>query len=570
MNRNNTLNEDQSNDEYINISYLFNTFSRNKKLIISFLFIFLLLSSVFTFFFRKKTWEGKFEIVLGADVSNQKDNTLQQLVLGGMDTKSALNTEVGILKSPSVLLPVFDFVKNEYKLQFPNKKELIFSEWKENNLNIELQKNTSILTIKYLDQNKELLIPVLERISNEYKEYSGKNKRRNLNLAKEYISNQIQKYRVKSSNSLKIAQEFAINQDLITINQNMEKSSIESDLELDEKDIELTPSFLKTNTGIEGVRVRAANRIRNIDNQIKKIKSLNDDVKEIQYLGSTISGLIATGLPKKLEGLESRLVDLRAKYTEEDVQIKRTIEKRKLLINLLKERAIGYLGAQRIQQEALMESATRPKGVILKYKELMREAGRDEITLINLENNLRTISLEEARLEKPWELINEPTLEKDPAGISDKKFIFFGTFLGFLIGCIVSYIKEKNSDVCYEDKIICNLFDSSVLTKINLKSQDFEYNSKQVVFKEIFKYNTDNKFAFIFPSSGYEDLINQLKTIFNELKYFNIEDNFSEINEDSKIILFAIVGQITRKEIKETLNRLNIQRKNLYSLILIE
>lgn len=570
MNRNNTLNEDQSNDEYINISYLFNTFSRNKKLIISFLFIFLLLSSVFTFFFRKKTWEGKFEIVLGADVSNQKDNTLQQLVLGGMDTKSALNTEVGILKSPSVLLPVFDFVKNEYKLQFPNKKELIFSEWKENNLNIELQKNTSILTIKYLDQNKELLIPVLERISNEYKEYSGKNKRRNLNLEKEYISNQIQKYRVKSSNSLKIAQEFAINQDLITINQNMEKSSIESDLELDEKDIELTPSFLKTNTGIEGVRVRAANRIRNIDNQIKKIKSLNDDVKEIQYLGSTISGLIATGLPKKLEGLESRLVDLRAKYTEEDVQIKRTIEKRKLLINLLKERAIGYLGAQRIQQEALMESATRPKGVILKYKELMREAGRDEITLINLENNLRTISLEEARLEKPWELINEPTLEKDPAGISDKKFIFFGTFLGFLIGCIVSYIKEKNSDVCYEDKIICNLFDSSVLTKINLKSQDFEYNSKQVVFKEIFKYNTDNKFAFIFPSSGYEDLINQLKTIFNELKYFNIEDNFSEINEDSKIILFAIVGQITRKEIKETLNRLNIQRKNLYSLILIE
>ena len=119
-------------------------------------------------------------------------------------------------------------------------------------------------------------------------------------------------------------------------------------------------------------------------------------------------------------------------------------------------------------------------------------------------------------------------------------------------------------------KIICNLFDSSVLTKINLKSQDFEYNSKQVVLKEIFKYNTDNKFAFIFPSIGNEDLINQLKTIFNELKNFNIEDNFSEINEDSKIILFAIVGQITRKEIKETLNRLNIQRKNLYSLILIE
>ena len=101
------------------------------------------------------------------------------------------------------------------------------------------------------------------------------------------------------------------------------------------------------------------------------------------------------------------------------------------MINLLKDRAIGYLKADRIQQEALMDSATRPKGVILKYKEFMREAGRDESTLINLENNLRAINLEEARLENPWELINKPTLEQKPVGMSDKKFIFLHLFLGF-------------------------------------------------------------------------------------------------------------------------------------------
>ena len=57
-----------------------------------------------------------------------------------------------------------------------------------------------------------------------------------------------------------------------------------------------------------------------------------------------------------------------------------------------------------------MKSATRAEGVILKYKELMREAERDEVTLLELENQLRVLLLEEAKSEDPWELITKPTL----------------------------------------------------------------------------------------------------------------------------------------------------------------
>ena len=39
-----------------------------------------------------------------------------------------------------------------------------------------------------------------------------------------------------------------------------------------------------------------------------------------------------------------------------------------MYIKLLKERSIGYLKAQRIAAEALMESAMRPKGVCLNIK----------------------------------------------------------------------------------------------------------------------------------------------------------------------------------------------------------
>ena len=43
----------------------------------------------------------------------------------------------------------------------------------------------------------------------------------------------------------------------------------------------------------------------------------------------------------------------------------------------------------------------RPKGVLLKYKELVRDAARDESTLISLENELRFIELEAAKSEDP-------------------------------------------------------------------------------------------------------------------------------------------------------------------------
>ena len=75
------------------------------------------------------------------------------------------------------------------------------------------------------------------------------------------------------------------------------------------------------------------------------------------------------------------------------------IKDRIRLIELLKERAIGYLKAERIATEAQMEAAMRPKGVILYYKELIREASRDESTLISLENQLRFLDLEEAKKE---------------------------------------------------------------------------------------------------------------------------------------------------------------------------
>ena len=58
------------------------------------------------------------------------------------------------------------------------------------------------------------IIPVLEKITYAYQEYSGKNKKRIQELTKKYLKEQITFFKEKSSLSLKAAQDFAIEQDL--------------------------------------------------------------------------------------------------------------------------------------------------------------------------------------------------------------------------------------------------------------------------------------------------------------------------------------------------------------------
>ena len=103
------------------------------------------------------------------------------------------------------------------------------------------------------------------------------------------------------------------------------------------------------------------------------------------------------------------------------------------------------MNAEKIIAQATMDAATRPEGVFLKYKELIRQAARDEKTLINLENQLMIVKLEEAKNEKPWELITRPTLLKSPVAPKRKNIGLMGIFLGFIIGSIFSLYKEKKS-----------------------------------------------------------------------------------------------------------------------------
>ena len=116
----------------------------------------------------------------------------------------------------------------------------------------------------------------------------------------------------------------------------------------------------------------------------------------------------------------------------------------------------------------------RPKDVLLKYKELIRIAMRDETTLINLENQLRMVELEEAKLKDPWQLITNPTLLKNKIAPSRFKISLLGLFLGFVASFALAYLKEKKSGKIYDLKVIENLLSLKVIETIFVKDEELE------------------------------------------------------------------------------------------------
>ena len=569
----NTILQDNTNlliseDDGFNLSFFYGRIVRNKYLIGIITFTTIILS-IIIHQNTKKTWEGQFQIVLSND-NNQSSGMPTEIenlsILNPQNSSSKLKTQVGILESPSVLMPIFEFVNIEKNKLKTNNEELIFYDWKED-LQINLKKNTSILNISYKDKNKDIIIPVLERMSKAFQKYSGKNKLRTLQITKDYLVKQIEIYKNKSAQSIMIAQKFAMSQDLLIENYNSNSTILK---ETSKNDI----LSLLSNTTIEKKRVEAANEIRNLKEQLNQVKKLNDP-RQLQYLGSTIPALVSEGLPQKLEDIENKLALLFRKYrdTDKNKNIKLLREEKDINISLLKNRAIGILEAQIIAAEAKLQSAVRPEGVILEYKKLMREAQRDESTLVSLEDQLRIIKLEEARYEDPWELITIPTLLDDPVAPRLRNYGLIGLFSGIILGISMAIYKERKSGIVYETKIIENYFSCTTSIKFDLTG-DLLTNQLEIdLLKEII--SSPQKVSFIQTMDINNEDINIIKNalkndLVNKENIEFINQNFKSLDKVGINILLIKMNSIKLDYLKLIKSKLDFSNVKIHAILILK
>ena len=422
-------------DDEIDLGQLFASLRRRWRLIAQVAGGTLLFSAVITLL-QKPVWEGEFQIVLASGESS--GGTLAQLAaanpmlaglagLGGGGGKDSLETEVKVLESPSVLKPVFDFVKFSKLRAGDNVDRLRYADWLKDNLEIKLEKGTSVLNIAYRDSDKALILPVIQRISKTYQDYSGRDRRRDIANAVTYLQGRITHLAPKAEASMRQAQAFALANGL-GLQDGLPAASSEM------------AGGGAGGGSVEGARMAAQAQVIALRQQLANARAAG---RAVLYQAPQLEA--NKELYKRYQDVEAGLAEKRSRLREGDPIIRALLREQAALASTLNRETIALLQGELATAEARLQSASRPKDVVLQHRQLVRQALREEKTLAELENQLQLASLEQAKQTEPWELISTPTLLDRPVSPRKGRNLALGLLAGLVFGSGAALVAERRS-----------------------------------------------------------------------------------------------------------------------------
>ena len=405
----------QLNYDEIDLRQVFAALARQKVLVGGITIAAALLSSFYAFT-RKPVWKGSFQIVL-ENPSSGSGGRLAQLgaanpilvnlagLNGGAGT-SSLETEVKILESPSVLKPVYDFVKTRKASTGEDISKWVYTDWTKGNLSIELVEGTSILNLSYKDTDKSLVLPVLKRITETYQEYSNRD----------------------NANSIKNGLKFAGEQTKI-------------------------------------LRAKAKNSNRKLDS-FKFTYGISDEIgsinlPQVNKMSSPLPQASKGGEPlAELAAINKELTRRRQFLKEEDPSVQRLQKERQAILEYINTTGGGLIaiasgGSKEINREILLE-----------YKEIQRKAMRDNAALTAMESQLLSLQIQKAQERPPWELISTPTVLDKPVAPRKKRMVAQGLLGGLVLGCVAALVRDRRSGLVFSEDELKTLLSCPVLERL--------------------------------------------------------------------------------------------------------
>lgn len=464
----------------------------------------------------KPIWKGEFEILIASSDSElsaklaalQAGNPLLSSLggLGGIAESNKLSTQVRILSSPSVLRPVYDYVKR-YKSDHGGRFSLTFREWQKKSLQVELVKGTNVLSISYADNSKQLVNAVLSKISSEYKIYSGKSRNRSINDGLDYTRAQLAIYTQKALSSAKELDELILDYGIIGSQYMPSSSSPEK------------------SASANLVLIPEAN-----SRPISKLARINQEI-----------------------------VRRRTVFKENDPSLKALIKERDFLQDYLESTAGGTISTTSSLDK---EKAQR---VVLDYKELARRALRDYATLSNLESTLRELELEQARASTPWELISIPSIDDRQISPRPVKNLALGVLSGLFIGGLLSLFLEKRGGRIYEIAQVVGTLDVEPLACLSVDSSSFPKSTISYIQKVI-----GSGSLFLVPMDECSAIkCDALKKVLSNdgTSDICVENSLLALQDNSVCVLVATSGILHNKDLEAYRNELRIFRGSLVGLI---
>ncbi|QVV68757.1 Wzz/FepE/Etk N-terminal domain-containing protein [Synechococcus sp. LA31] len=522
----------------------------------------LLLSGIYAFT-QPRVWEGQFQIVLASGDSG--GGRLAQLAaanpmlaglagLSGGGSKDSLETEVKVLESPSVLKPVYDFVRQSKQRSGKNVDRMRFSDWVKS-VDVELEKGTSVLNIAYTDTDKALVLPVIERISKEYQLYSGRDRRQDLANGVAYLKQSIATVSPKAEASMKRAQDYALSHGL-GLQDGLPASSGSG-------------SDAKASAGgsVEANRQQAQAQVALLQQQLASAQAAGNRVLfQAPQLEANAE------LYGRYQQLEAQLTQKRSVLRDNDDLIRNLERQRQSLISTLNRQTIGLLQGQLATAQAALQASSRPKEVVLKHRELVRQALRDERTLVELENQLQLAQLEQAKQADPWELISTPTLLDAPVAPRKSRILALGLLTGLVAGSGAALVVDRRSGRVFAGDELQHLLPGPLLAQLH-PSATTESTGKLTLLARGALAGS-HRVALIpiglsSSSSEVQAVLQQLRSLLPHTELLCSDDLVAAKDCDHQLLITS-PGAATRNELASLREQLDLQARPVTGWLLVE
>ena len=513
-------NTNKKNNDEISFGKYFNIIKNEQRLVI-FLALIASLFGLGYSLIKKPIWRGNFQIVVqDKNSSSTSSRSINSSLnpLAGLKIAGEKQTKLEILKSASVLKPVYEIVK----INNPN-LNLTFDKWVRKKLNIKYKMGTDVLIVVYKNSDKEHILFTLKKIQKRFQDYSVSSRQKEISESIKFLNN---KKIILSKKYEKSLAEF-------------NKFSIENGLGNVDGFIKLTKINESSSTSGQALDLNLKS-----NNNFEKNNFLSPNTNSFNFSPSKAGQRYALQFDT-LERYEARYENLSSKLKPNSQTI----------IDLKKD------------IENLKKALERPNQILIKYKNLEATANRNQVLLYDVINNLELSKLEQIKKLIPWEIISPPTI--DELRVSPKrKQIVLTSFLGsLLLSSIIALIKNKKKGIIFEkedfERSLNLKFDDSLDAKnLNLntimlkKYLNDQKNGENIAILNLKDDDIDNK--------KYKYFRDDFKVKFISLKKLEELENFE------CIVVIANSGKFRSKNLYIISKYLKVYKGNIKALFFAE
>lgn len=420
-------------------------------------------------FNKEPLYRGSFQLLV-EPVTNEEDNPLSVLEQdwSGLDYE----TQIEVLRSPSVLSPIIRILAREYpEIEY---NQLIRP--KKSPLKIEQVDETKILKVSYVDPDPAKIQFVLKNLSDAYLSYSLEERRVEVKQGIEFVENQLPGVRARVDELQEKLQKFRQKYNLLNPE---EQATL-----LSKKLVDFEQKQFETSA------------------QLKETKSLYDLLQ--QQLGLQPQQALAASylsespryqkLLDELQQVEVELAKESARFLPTNPEVQALQDKKEQLLPLLQKEANGVLGTNlsdlvnnspdlaspsslrlelnqqyiqaaneiqvlKIREQALqaaiaeMNRLTEQMPVIARqYTDLQRQLTVATESLNRFLAAQEKLQLQGAQQALPWQAIAEPSVETQPISPNPPRNLALGLIGGVLLGMGAALLAERLDPVFHSSE----------------------------------------------------------------------------------------------------------------------